>query len=424
MGGEGAAWIGLSRRSCSSKHVFQNIGDGTYFHSGLLAIRAAAAAGVDITYKILFNDAVAMTGGQPVDGNLTVPQITRQVAAEGAKRIVVVTDEPGQVSARHRLRAGRHRAPSRRARHRAARAARDPGPDRARLRPDLRGREAPAAQARPHARSAAARVHQRRRLRRLRRLLRPVELRVGQAAGNRVRPQAHDRPVGVQQGLLVREGLLPELRHRARRAPCAARRPRCRRPRCRCLRTPALDEPYAILVTGIGGTGVITIGALLGMAAHVEGTRLQRARLHRHGAEERRGDEPRAHRRNTTTTCTRCASAPARPISCSAATWSWRQAHRRSPAMEPGVTRAIVNATLTPTARFVVDRDMDLQQGPMQRALRTAAGADGVEFVAASQIATALDGRHHRDQPVPAGAMRSSAASCRWRSIRFTARSS
>ncbi len=93
MGGEGAAWMGVAP-FVRGKHAFQNIGDGTYFHSGLLAIRAAAASGVDITYKILFNDAVAMTGGQALDGHLTVPQVTQQVAAEGAKRIVVVTDEP------------------------------------------------------------------------------------------------------------------------------------------------------------------------------------------------------------------------------------------------------------------------------------------------------------------------------------------
>ena len=74
--------------------MFQNLGDGTYNHSGYLAIRAAAASGVNITYKILFNDAVAMTGGQRNDGGLTVPIIARQVAAEGAKKIVIVTDEP------------------------------------------------------------------------------------------------------------------------------------------------------------------------------------------------------------------------------------------------------------------------------------------------------------------------------------------
>jgi indolepyruvate ferredoxin oxidoreductase len=93
MGGEGANWIGEAPFS-KRPHVFQNLGDGTYNHSGYMAIRAAIAAGVNITYKILFNDAVAMTGGQPNDGGLTVPQIARQVAAEGARRVVVVTDEP------------------------------------------------------------------------------------------------------------------------------------------------------------------------------------------------------------------------------------------------------------------------------------------------------------------------------------------
>ncbi|MDX1528387.1 MAG: indolepyruvate ferredoxin oxidoreductase family protein, partial [Gammaproteobacteria bacterium] len=93
MGAEGASWIGeapFSRR----KHMFQNVGDGTYFHSGLMAIRAAIAANTNITFKILYNDAVAMTGGQPMDGPLTVDRITRQMHSEGARRIVVVSDEP------------------------------------------------------------------------------------------------------------------------------------------------------------------------------------------------------------------------------------------------------------------------------------------------------------------------------------------
>lgn len=93
MGGEGANWLGEHRFS-KRDHVFQNLGDGTYNHSGYLAVRAAAASGANITYKILFNDAVAMTGGQPNEGGLTPWKIANQVYAEGAKRVVVVTDEP------------------------------------------------------------------------------------------------------------------------------------------------------------------------------------------------------------------------------------------------------------------------------------------------------------------------------------------
>ena len=93
MGAEGANWIGLAPFT-ATEHVFQNIGDGTYYHSGLLAIRAAIAAGVNITYKILYNDAVAMTGGQPMDGPLDVAMISRQLHGEGVKRIALVTDAP------------------------------------------------------------------------------------------------------------------------------------------------------------------------------------------------------------------------------------------------------------------------------------------------------------------------------------------
>jgi indolepyruvate ferredoxin oxidoreductase len=93
MGGEGAQWIGEAPFSTRA-HLFQNIGDGTYNHSGSLAIRAAAAAGVNITYKILFNDAVAMTGGQAHDGGLTVAKVATQMAAEGARAIAIVSDEP------------------------------------------------------------------------------------------------------------------------------------------------------------------------------------------------------------------------------------------------------------------------------------------------------------------------------------------
>ena len=93
MGGEGSNWIGEAPFS-NTPHVFQNLGDGTYIHSGSLAIRAARAAGVNMTFKILYNDAVAMTGGQSLDGGMTVPMIVNQVLAEGIEKVVVVTDEP------------------------------------------------------------------------------------------------------------------------------------------------------------------------------------------------------------------------------------------------------------------------------------------------------------------------------------------
>ncbi len=102
MGGEGVLWVGQAPFA-NDKHVFANMGDGTYFHSGILAIRQAVSAKVPITYKILFNDAVAMTGGQPFDGPLSVPILTRQLAAEGVEKIVVVTDEPEKYEGRHDL---------------------------------------------------------------------------------------------------------------------------------------------------------------------------------------------------------------------------------------------------------------------------------------------------------------------------------
>ncbi len=92
MGGEGAPFVGLSQFT-DVKHMFANIGDGTYQHSGILAIRQAAASGTRMTYKLLFNDAVAMTGGQPAEGGPTVPMLAAQIAAEGIKRIAIVADE-------------------------------------------------------------------------------------------------------------------------------------------------------------------------------------------------------------------------------------------------------------------------------------------------------------------------------------------
>ena len=197
MGAEGAHWIGLSAFT-STPHVFQNLGDGTYNHSGSLAIRAAVQARVNITYKILLNDAVAMTGGQPVEGSLTVSRVVQQVRAEGVAHVVVVR---------------RIRTVSRR----ATRCPRGPScgiamtlpPSRktlrlqsgcqcAGLRSGLRGGEAPPAQDQSLSGSRSPPVHQCRGLRRMRRLLGGIQLPGRAAARNGLGTQARYRPVRLQ----------------------------------------------------------------------------------------------------------------------------------------------------------------------------------------------------------------------------------
>ena len=389
MGGEGAAWMGVAP-FVRSKHAFQNIGDGTYFHSGLLAIRAAAASGVDITYKILFNDAVAMTGGQALDGHLTVPQVTQQVAAEGAKRIVVVTDEPEKYPPHAAF------APGVTVRHRDELDA---------VQRELR--EVPGLTVLVYDQTCAA--EKRRRRKRGKYPDPPERVFINDAVcegcgdcseqSNCVAVRPLDTPLGrkrtIDQSSCNKDfsclkGFCPSFVTVCGVTPrkAAGAAPAFELPE---PAVPALDAPYAILVTGIGGTGVITIGALLGMAAHLEGRGC--SVLDFTGLAQKNG---------AVASHVRLAPNPgdlyAVRVGAGAAdlVLGCDMVVAASPSslatIDRGRTRAVINGTLTPTAQFVLDRDMDLSEEPMQRALRAAAGPEAVDFVPATSLATALMG--------------------------------
>jgi len=226
MGGEGVPWVGVAPFT-KEEHVFANLGDGTYFHSGSLAIRQAVSSGANITYKILYNDATAMTGGQHVDGELSPQQITFQLHSEGIREIYLVSENPGAYSANEI-------APGVKTAHRdeldsvMREAARSEGRVRHRVRANLCRRKAPSPQTRHDGGSSPPRDHQSCRMRRLRGLFGAIELHLGRAAGDRAGTQAHHQPIDLQQGLFLPERLLPVLCHHRRRqaAPARAARPR------------------------------------------------------------------------------------------------------------------------------------------------------------------------------------------------------
>jgi indolepyruvate ferredoxin oxidoreductase len=272
MGGEGANWIGEAPFS-KRPHVFQNIGDGTYNHSGYMAIRAAIAADVNITYKILFNDAVAMTGGQANDGGLTVPQIARQVAAEGARRVVVVTDEPWKYARSEQWPKGltiHHRdelmavqtelagipgvtvliydqtcaAEKRRRRKRG----RYPDPDQRVIINELVCEGCGDCGVKSNCVS-----------------VQPLETEWGRK--RTIDQSSCNKDFSCVKGFCpsfvtveggrLRQGTGVAADHALQPLPEPA--------------LPAIGQTYDIIVTGVGGTGVVTIGGILGMAAHLEG---------------------------------------------------------------------------------------------------------------------------------------------------------
>ncbi|WP_246796484.1 indolepyruvate ferredoxin oxidoreductase family protein [Burkholderia perseverans] len=393
MGGEGVPWIGQAPFT-DEKHVFANLGDGTYFHSGLLAIRAAIASKANITYKILYNDAVAMTGGQPVDGTLTVPQITHQMAAEGAAKIVIVTDEPQKYEGQ-----------------------------RARLAPDVA-------------------IHHRDRLDAVQRELREIAgttvLIYDQTCATEKRrrrkrgtfPDPARRVVineavcegcgdcSVQSNCLSVEPLDTEFgtKRQINQSSCnkdfscvkgfcpsfvTVEGAQLKKPKAVAVDTaslPALPEPalpaiartYGVLVTGVGGTGVVTIGALIGMAAHLENkgvTVLDVTGL------AQKGGAVMSHvqiaQAPADIHATRIAMGEADlVIGGDALVTASDECTSR---MRLGETRVVVNSAKTPTADFIKQPQWSFPGTSAERDIRASAG-DTVDLVDANHFAVALLG--------------------------------
>jgi indolepyruvate ferredoxin oxidoreductase len=393
MGGEGVPWIGQAPFT-ETPHVFANLGDGTYTHSGILAIRAAVAAKVNITYKLLFNDAVAMTGGQPIDGGLTVPVLTRQLAAEGVGRIVVVTDEPDKYPA------GIDFAATATIRHRD---------DLDVVQRELRS--VPGVTAIVYDQTCAAEKRRRRKRGRLpdprKRVfindlvcegcgdcsktsnclsVVPVETEFG-------RKRAIDQSSCNKDYSCV-EGFCPSfvtVHGGGLKKPPAGDLGEDGLPPLPEPAHPDLDEPYGILVTGVGGTGVVTIGALLGMAAHLEGkgcTVLDMTGLAQKGGAVY--SHVRIAERPEEIHAVRIAAGNARLLlGCDLVVSASADALSK---LERDHSRAIVNSHEIITGDFTRNPDLVFPTGAMERSIAEATGPENTEFVDATRLATLLFG--------------------------------
>jgi indolepyruvate ferredoxin oxidoreductase len=393
MGGEGVPWTGQAPFT-NEKHVFANLGDGTYFHSGLLAIRAAIAAKVNITYKILYNDAVAMTGGQPVDGVLTVPQITHQLAAEGAKKIVIVTDEPQKYHGTTLL------APGVTVHHRD---------ELDTIQRELR--EIAGTSILIYDQTCATEKRRRRKKGQFPDPARRVVINeaVCEGCGD----------CSVQSNCLSVEPLETEFgtKRQINQSSCnkdfsclkgfcpsfvTVEGGQLRKPKAAGAKTgndlpavpeptlPAITRPYGVLVTGVGGTGVVTIGALLGMAAHLEQkgvTVLDVTGL------AQKGGAVMSHvqiaNAPTDIHATRIAMGEANlVIGCDAIVTASDECTSR---MKFDETRVVVNSAKTPTADFIKNPNWTFPGASTEADVRAAAG-EHVDLVDANRLALALLG--------------------------------
>ncbi|RPH67169.1 MAG: indolepyruvate ferredoxin oxidoreductase family protein, partial [Burkholderiales bacterium] len=393
MGGEGVNWLGAAGHS-GTRHIFANMGDGTYYHSGLLAIRAAVSAQVNITYKILYNDAVAMTGGQPVDGPITVPQITRQLAAEGVGRIVVLAEDPG---------------------HYPRDAGFAPG---VQLRPreDLDAaqrelREIAGVTALVYDQTCAA--EKRRRRKRgsypdpaLRVFINeqvcegcgdcsaksnclsvvPVETEFGRKRA--IDQFSCNKDLSCVAGfcpsiVTVEGGALRRGRSIASQAGGFGELPE--------PALPGLTAPWSIVIAGVGGTGVITIGALIGMAAHIEGKGV--SVLDMTGLAQKGGavmSHVRIAERQDALHAVRIATGEANLLlGCDLIVAVSDDARSTT---RDGVTRAIVNTGQAITGDFVRNPDFPFPLATLKSQVTDAVGEGAADFVDASRLAALLTG--------------------------------
>ena len=389
MGAEGAPWIGQAPFT-KEKHIFANLGDGTYFHSGILAIRAAVAAKVRMTYKILYNDAVAMTGGQRHDGPLDPPTISRQLAAEGVAPIVVVTDEPTKYPAATAWAKGvtiRHRD------------------DLDAVQRELR--ETKGVSALIYDQTCASEKRRRRKRDEYpdpaKRVL--INEMVCEACGDcsvksnclSVEPLETEfgRKRQINQSSCNKDyscvkGFCPSFvtieGGRLRKGKAAPKETEGEVP---SPQIPSLAAPYGILVTGIGGTGVITIGQIIGVAAHVEGkgvTVLDMSGLaQKYGAVmshvQVAASPDQMHATRIDTGCANLV------LGCDLVVTASTESLAK---MAPKRTRALVNASVTPTAEFVRNPNWQLPGTDLTKDV--AESCEKAEFVEATAIATGLMG--------------------------------
>ncbi len=395
MGGEGATWIGQAPFT-DTRHVFQNLGDGTYFHSGILAIRAAVAAGVNITYKILYNDAVAMTGGQPLDGTLSVGDLVRQVAAEGVRRIALVSDHPEAWSGQF------HGITDYYSLH-----------DRSELDTLQRElREFAGTSVIVYVQTCAAEKRRRRKKGQLedpaKRLF--INDAVCEGCGDcsiksnclSVLPKETElgRKRQIDQSSCNKDyscanGFCPSfvsvVGGRLRKPEGAAGGVEALFDPLPEPRLPSLEKPWNTVVTGVGGTGVLTITALVAMAAHIEGKGC--ATMNQTGLAQKFGavvSHVRVSARQEDIKAVRIPAGEADLLlGCDLVVTSTYEALGK---VAHGRTHAVVNDAEVPTSAFILDPDARFPTASMKAKVSDEVGEASAFFIDATRIATQLLG--------------------------------